>query len=199
METNNLELITIPSQTSFQKNRQWPSSILTLVSIALFVFLALPVAAQSPNTATMIVTVVDQNDAVVRDANISVVNTATGAARDAISGAEGSATFAALPLTGEYKVSVAKTGFTADDVTGLTLRAGETATVKVKLVVSGGKNEVTVFGTTQGVRSDAQIGLFALTSSGSRRQANARAAALDCPGGRATRMRSHQPANRRVP
>ena len=159
METNNLELITIPSQTSFQKNRQRLPSVLTLLSIVLFAFIALPVAAQSPNTATMIVTVVDQNDAVVRDANISVVNTATGAVRDAISGEDGSATMSALSLTGEYRVSVAKTGFTADDVTGLTLRAGETATVKVKLVVSGGKNEVTVFGTTQGVRSNPQIGL----------------------------------------
>ena len=159
METNNLNLTTNPSQTSFKKTGQRLPSILTLLSIALFAFIALPVAAQSPNTATMIVTVVDQNDAVVRDANISVVNTATGAVRDAISGEDGSATMAALSLTGEYRVSVAKTGFTADDVTGLTLRAGETATVKVKLVVSGGKNEVTVFGTTQGVRSNPQIGL----------------------------------------
>jgi Carboxypeptidase regulatory-like domain/TonB dependent receptor-like, beta-barrel len=157
MQTNNapVELITNASQ----KTRQPLSLILTLFSIALFAFIAFPVAAQSPNTATIIVTVVDQNDAVVRDANISVVNAATGAVRDAISGAEGSATFAGLSLTGEYKVSVAKTGFTADDVTGLTLRAGETATVKVKLVVSGGENEVTVFGTTQGVRTDSQIGL----------------------------------------
>jgi hypothetical protein len=131
---------------------------LLLLLIALFAFIAAPTAAQSPNTATMIVTVVDQNDAVVRGANISVVNTATGAVRDTVSGAEGSATIAGLSLTGEYRVSVAKTGFTADDVTGLTLRAGETATVKVKLVVSGGQNEVTVFGTTQGVRTDAQIG-----------------------------------------
>jgi hypothetical protein len=134
---------------------------LPLLLIALFAFIAAAMiiaAAQSPNTATMIVTVVDQNDAVVRGANISVVNTATGAVRDTVSGAEGSATIAGLSLTGEYRVSVAKTGFTADDVTGLTLRAGETATVKVKLVVSGGQNEVTVFGTTQGVRTDAQIG-----------------------------------------
>src|SRR6266850_8576140 len=157
METNNapVELVTNASQ----RIRQPISLILTLFSIAIFAFIAFPVAAQSPNTATIIVTVVDQNDAVVRDANISVVNTATGAVRDAISGAEVSATMAALSLTGEYRVSVTKPGFTADDVTGLTLRAGETATVKVKLVVSGGKNEVTVFGTTQGVRSNAQIGL----------------------------------------
>lgn len=132
---------------------------LALLLTAAIIFTTAPVAAQTQNTATIVVTVVDQNDAVVPGATISVVNTATGAARDAAAGGEGSATFAALSLTGEYKVSVTKTGFTADDVSGLTLRAGETATVKVKLVVSGGKSEVTVFGTTEGVRDNPQLGL----------------------------------------
>jgi len=117
-----------------------------------------PLAAQSPNTATMIVVVVDQTGAVVRDARVTVINVATGAVRDVVSGAEGSATIPALSLTGEYTVNVAKEGFTADEVVGLTLRAGETATVKMKLVASGGRSEVTVYGTTQAVRADAQIG-----------------------------------------
>ncbi|MFL6275355.1 MAG: carboxypeptidase regulatory-like domain-containing protein [Blastocatellia bacterium] len=132
---------------------------LLLLLMAFSGIIAAPVAAQSPNTATMIVTVVDQNGGAVKDAKISVVNTATGAAREVISGEEGSATIAALSLTGEYRVSVAMSGFTAEDVSGLTLRAGETATVKIKLVVSGGKSEVTIFGTTEGVRADPQIGL----------------------------------------
>ncbi|HXU37809.1 MAG TPA: TonB-dependent receptor [Blastocatellia bacterium] len=127
--------------------------------IALFAFIAATAAAQTPNTSTMIVTVVDQSGAVVKDAKISVTNTATGAVREGVSGDEGSATFAALSLTGEYKVTVNMTGFTAEDVTGLTMRAGETATVKVRLVASGGKSEVTVFGTTEGVRASPQIGL----------------------------------------
>jgi hypothetical protein len=127
----------------------------TMFLLSVFGLLA---SAQSPNTATMIVTVVDQTGAVVKDAKVSVVNTATGAVREVISGVEGSATIVALSLTGEYRVTVAMTGFTAEDVTGLALRAGETATVKVKLVASGGKSEVTVYGTTQGVRADAQIG-----------------------------------------
>ena len=135
---------------------QWCSP---LMLIALLSLMAAPVAAQSPNTATMIVTVVDQNGGVVKDAKISVTNTATGAVREAVSGEEGSATIAALALTGEYMVSVTMTGFTGEDVKGLTLRAGETATVKVKLVASGGKSEVTVYGTTEGVRADPQIGL----------------------------------------
>jgi outer membrane receptor protein involved in Fe transport len=115
--------------------------------------------AQSPNTASMIVTVVDQNGAVVKGADVSVVNTATGAARQAASGEEGTVTIAALPLTGEYKVSVSMSGFATQEVTGLVLRAGETATVKVKLVASGGTSQVTVFGTTEGVGSNPQIGL----------------------------------------
>ena len=115
--------------------------------------------AQSPNTASMIVTVVDQNGAIVKGAQVSVVNTATGAAREVLSGDEGRATIAALSLTGNYKVTVTMTGFTAEEVTGLSLRAGETAAVKVKLIASGGQSEVTVYGTAEGVRADAQIGL----------------------------------------
>src|SRR5258706_8929594 len=124
--------------------------------LALTAFAAL---GQSPNTASMNVTVVDQNGAVVRGANVSVVNTATGATREAVSGDDGTATIAALPLTGKYKVTVTMTGFTAQDATGLELRAGETATVKVKLVASGGQSEVTVYGTTEGVRTSPQIGV----------------------------------------
>jgi Carboxypeptidase regulatory-like domain/TonB dependent receptor-like, beta-barrel len=119
---------------------------------------ALPAAAQSPNTSALIVVVVDQTGGVVSDARVTVVNNATGAAREVTSGGDGSATIGALSLTGTYKVRVSKSGFTAEDVNDLTLRNGETATVKVKLVASGGKTEVTVYGTEQGVRADPQIG-----------------------------------------
>ena len=129
-----------------------------LIALSCAVLLALVTPAQTPNTSSLIVTVVDQNDAVVPGAKISVTNTATGAMRDAESGGDGSATFASLSLTGDYKVAVAKTGFSAGDSPALTLRAGETATVKIKLVVSGGQSEVTVFGTTEGVRADPIIG-----------------------------------------
>src|SRR5262245_33388604 len=126
----------------------WLASLLALVSTRLL--------AQSPNTATLIVIVSDQTGGVVKDARVSVVNAATGATRAAVSGSDGAATIAGLSLTGDYRVSLAKEGFGADDVTGLVLRAGETAPVRMQLVVSG-KSDVTVYGTTQGVRSDAQI------------------------------------------
>ena len=130
-----------------------------LVFLAVLVSaLAAPALAQTPNTASIVVIVIDQTGAVVGDANVTVMNSATGASRDVVSGADGSATLAALPLTGTYAVHVTKAGFTAEDASELTLRAGETATVKVRLVASGGKTDVVVYGTTQGVRADPQIG-----------------------------------------
>ncbi len=120
--------------------------------------LAMPAFAQSPNNAGLTVIVIDQTGAVVKDAKVTVTNVATGASREVMSGGEGSATISSLPVVGAYKISVAKAGFTADDVTDVNLRAGELAQFKVKLVASGGKSEVTVFGTTQGVRASAEIG-----------------------------------------
>jgi hypothetical protein len=126
--------------------------------IALVAFMAAPVFAQSPNTATIAVVVVDQAGAVVKDAKVSVVNTATGAVREAVSGTDGSATFSALSLTGTYTVTVSREGFGSEERKDITLRSGETATLKVKLLVGAEKSEVTVFGTTEGVRADPQIG-----------------------------------------
>src|ERR1039457_1971833 len=131
---------------------------LPLLLIALFAFIAPPVADQSPNTATMIVVVVDQTGAVVKDAEVSVVNTATGAVREAVSGNDGSATIPALSLTGSYTVAVSKQGFGSEERKDIALRAGESAALNVKLFPGCEKAEVTVYGTAEGVRADAQIG-----------------------------------------
>src|SRR5947207_12061178 len=82
-----------------------------LVLLALFAFIAVPGAAQSPNTAALIVVAVDQNGAVVPGAQVAVVNTATGAARAVVTGDDGSATIPALSLTGTYTVTVSRQGF----------------------------------------------------------------------------------------
>ncbi len=116
--------------------------------------------AQSPNTASMIVVVVDQNGAVVPAAKVSVVNNATGAARDVVSDSDGSVTIPALSLTGTYTVTVSKQGFADEERKDITLRSGETATLKVKLLVgTAAEAEVTVYGTVEGVRANPQIGL----------------------------------------
>ena len=134
-------------------------SFLTCALISLIAFIPVRAAAQSPNTATIDVVVVDQVGAVVRDAKVSVVNSATGAAREAVSASDGSATFSALSLTGTYTVTVTREGFGDEELKDIALRAGEIATLKVTLLVGSEKAEVTVFGTTEGVRSNPQIGL----------------------------------------
>jgi hypothetical protein len=115
--------------------------------------------AQSPNTSAMIVIVVDQNDAAVPAATVSVVNNDTGDAREATSGSDGNATFPALSLTGTYTVSVSKQGFANGEAKGIALRSGETANVKVKLLVGSQAVDITVFGDAEGVHSNPQIGL----------------------------------------
>jgi hypothetical protein len=129
-----------------------------LFQFVLLAAAAMPITAQSPNTATMIVSVADQSGAAVKDAKISVINSATGATRQAVSGGDGNATFPALSLTGTYAVAVSKTEFSGEEVKEIALRAGEAATVNVKLLVGSEKAAVTVFGTTEGVRADPEIG-----------------------------------------
>src|SRR5262249_33321070 len=77
---------------------------------------ALFAAAQSPNTASIVVDVVDQSGALITNANVSVVNTETGAVRDTTSGTDGSATIPALSLTGKYRIVVSKPGFGNEEV-----------------------------------------------------------------------------------
>ena len=132
---------------------------LPFVLVTLLTFIGAPVLAQSPNTATMIVVVADQTGAVVKDARVSVVNTATGDSREAVSGADGAATFPGLSLTGTYKVTVSREGFGNEERSGLTLRSGETATIKVTLLAGSQNAEVTIYGTAEGVRADPLIGL----------------------------------------
>src|SRR5262245_401148 len=129
------------------------------VLFAALAFAAAPVAAQSPNNASIVVLVSDQSGAMVSDARVSVTNDQTGAVREAASGHDGSASFPALPLTGTYSVAVSKAGFGDESRDNITLRSSETATLKVKLLVGSEKADVTVYGTDQGVRADAQIGV----------------------------------------
>ena len=130
-----------------------------VILIGALASVALPASAQSPNNASIVVLVTDQSGAVVRDAKVSVTNRQTGATREAASGADGSASFPALPLTGAYSVVVSKAGFGDESRNDITLRSSETATLKVKLLVGSEKTDVTVYGTDKGVRADAQIGV----------------------------------------
>jgi carboxypeptidase family protein/TonB-dependent receptor-like protein len=125
----------------------------------LLICLAAPSFAQSPNTAALVVSVTDQTGAVVPGARVVVVDGLTGSTREAASGANGTATIPALPVSGAYTISVSKPGFTSEEVHDIVLRAGETASIRVRLTPSGGASEVTVYGTAGGIRSDPQLGM----------------------------------------
>ncbi len=113
---------------------------------------------QSPNTASLVVIATDQTGARVPGAEVSITNGDIGLSRDAMTGNEGSVTIAALPIVGTYAVTVTKSGFQPQTIQSVALRAGETATVRAKLTASGGTSAVIVYGTTQGVRSDPELG-----------------------------------------
>src|SRR5215472_9427281 len=110
-----------------------PEERMRFLLVSIFICsLTMFAGAQSPNTATIVVQVIDQSGAVLDAADVSLVNTATGAVRQATSGVDGSATIPALSLTGKYRVVVSKRGFGTEEVNDITLRSGETATLKVK-------------------------------------------------------------------
>ncbi len=115
-------------------------------------------SAQSPNTASLLVTVTDQSGAVVPGAQVSVTRGDTGSSRQAMTGDDGTITIVALPIGGTYTVVVSKPGFEPQTVHDVTLRAGETARVRTELTVTGGSSEVTVYGTTRGIRNDPELG-----------------------------------------
>src|SRR5215831_13461616 len=115
------------------------------------------VFAQTPNTGSIVIVAEDQNGAVIGDAKVSVVNSATGAERDAVTGSDGTATIPALSLTGTYTVTVSKSGFGNEERKDIVLRSGETATLRVTLAVGTSTAVVTIVGTTDGVHANQQV------------------------------------------
>lgn len=123
----------------------------------IFVFLALRgvLHAQSPDVGALRGQVVDQTGAAIAGGEIVISNQALGLQRRTHSDNGGYYSLEGLPLTGHYTLSVSKAGFATQDAGPLELRAGEIATVNITLGPAGAKSEVTVFGTTAGVRSDS--------------------------------------------
>lgn len=120
--------------------------------------LASPALAQTVNTATVIVVVTDSTGAVLPGATVTLTNGDTGAKRETNTNADGTATFAELPVTGTWVLGVSLSAFVPQpDAQDFHLRAGETATAKIAMQV-GGKAVVDVVGTTQGVSANPQAG-----------------------------------------
>lgn len=94
-------------------------------------------------TSTLGVTVLDPSGAPVSDAKITIQNLDTGLQKTSISGANGSFTFAALPV-GKYQVTVEKPGFSKFTQTGITLTIDQPVSIPVTLRIGDVLQQVTV-------------------------------------------------------
>ena len=126
---------------------------------ALPLLLLTTIHAQTLSTATVRGQVTDQNGAALAGTEVVIVNQVTGWKRDTRTDSSGYYTLAGLPLTGQYKLTASSAGFATEELAQLELRADEAATFNFRLRPAGLQSEVTIFGTTSGVRSDsAQLG-----------------------------------------
>ena len=94
----------------------------------------------------------------MKDAKVSVANNATGDVRERRLGQRRQRHHSGAVADRNLHGQRVKAGFGNEERKDITLRSGETATLKVTLLVGSEKAEVTVFGTTEGVRADPQIG-----------------------------------------
>ena len=130
-----------------------------LSSVPGFLLLA-SLHGQTPDTATLIGTVVDATRAAVPGAQVSLLNAATGLRREARSDSQGRFTLAGLPVAGAYQVTASKDGFAETRVASIVLAGGTTASLTLQMNVAGARTEVTVMGAAGEVRTDQpQLGV----------------------------------------
>ena len=121
--------------------------------------LAVPALAQSQATTGVIEgTVLDESNAPVPGASVTIRNTATNFERAVNSDAEGRFRGLLLPL-GPYRVTVALPGFATLVRDGITLAVGQTVNLDLKLKVSTVQEEVVVTGAAPAGGDDARGGL----------------------------------------
>ena len=111
--------------------------------VALLVLAATPALLAQLPTATILGVVKDTSGAVVPGAALTARNTETGQTRSAVSAADGSYRFAALPV-GAYEIRVEHAGFQEAVRSGLTLTVGQEAVVNFSLAVGAVTSTVEV-------------------------------------------------------
>ncbi|MGB6820876.1 MAG: carboxypeptidase-like regulatory domain-containing protein, partial [Candidatus Acidiferrales bacterium] len=110
----------------------------------LFAFSAPSARAQNGGYGTLNVTVLDESGAIVPDAQLTLLDTATGDSRKATTGREGTFTFVALPL-GTYKLTVSKgVNFQTQVYDSVVIQGGRVTDLKALLKVGAASQEVVV-------------------------------------------------------
>src|ERR1041385_3918074 len=129
--------------------------IRTLGAAVCALLLAAAAFAQSTDTASIRGSVTDAAGARVAGAAVTLENVASGTHRTTASDAKGEFAFGAIPVAGTYQLRVGKQGFAESAQGPFRLRANETATFQVKIAPEAVREAVTVYGTTEHVRSDS--------------------------------------------
>src|SRR5580698_6241801 len=128
--------------------------------LVLFACTALDLSAQTPDTATLHGSVVDQTHAGIAGAEVTVTNVLTGLHRTAVTNGTGNFYMGGLPIAGSYGASAEKDGFAATHLDGISLVGGSTADIELQLNVAGGQTQVTVTGAVSEPRTDQpQLGI----------------------------------------
>ena len=134
------------------------SGFLLWVILLTFSFFSLQVSAQTPDTAVVRGSVVDQSHALVAGADITITSQRTGLKRTVQTDASGKFSVSGLPIGGEYEISAQKQGF-ALATSNVTVIGGATAEMDFQLSPAQDKTEITVTGAVGEVRTDLpQIG-----------------------------------------
>jgi Carboxypeptidase regulatory-like domain len=118
-------------------------NILSLIILAASVFVSGAFAQSQALNGQIEGVVSDPNGAAIAGANVTALNIGTGAERTATTDSSGLYRFPLLPL-GSYRVTVASQNFKRLVREGITLTAGQTATVDMALEVGGVENTVVI-------------------------------------------------------
>src|SRR5258705_5155063 len=127
-------------------HRKVVHSILLLVLIS---FPLAPVLAQALGAGTVGGTVVDPNNAVVPNANVTIANPITGYTRSVVTNQDGTFRFDNVPRN-NYQLSISASGF-SPATQNVTVRTSVPITLKVALTIGESTETVTVTGGTADV------------------------------------------------
>jgi hypothetical protein len=109
-------------------------------------------------TGSILGTVRDQSQAVIKGARVTVTNTQTNLSQQTVSADDGSYRFLALPV-GSYKLNATMTGFEQYNATDIVVKVNDQLRVDVALTVGNVKQEVSVAaGAVQVETENTQLG-----------------------------------------
>jgi hypothetical protein len=113
-------------------------------------------SAQDLRTATLVGTVTDSTGAIVPGAAVAATNVETQVVTRGVTNQDGNY-YLPFILPGKYRVTVTASGFKSFEETGLTLNAGETPRIDVKMEVGALTEQVSVTGAAPLLATDSAV------------------------------------------